>query len=150
MTKVPPHANLKVQTGASAIEFAIVFPILLLIFYGIICYSLILLHKQTLGLIAGEASRSIIAVTQEAKIQEVIQNAIDGHTWISTRVSPCDGQALYYEKPISDGVLKLCFQADLPSEPALPTIDLSVFGLPKIPPDTENLLRNEVIISWVP
>ncbi len=143
-------ANPKVQTGASAIEFAIVFPILLLIFYGIICYSLILLHKHTLGLIAGEASRSVVAVMQESKIEEVIQNAIDGHGWISTRVSPCDGQALYYETPISDDVLKLCFQAALPDEPSLPTIDLSAFGLPKLPPDTDDLLKNEVSISWIP
>ena len=50
----------KKQSGAAAIEFAIVFPLFFLIFYAIITYGLIFAAQQTLALAAAEGARAAV------------------------------------------------------------------------------------------
>lgn len=50
----------KNQSGAAAIEFAIVFPLFFLIFYAIITYGLIFAAQQTLTLAAAEGARAAV------------------------------------------------------------------------------------------
>lgn len=50
----------KNQSGAAAIEFAIVFPLFFLIFYAIITYGLIFAAQQTLALAAAEGARAAV------------------------------------------------------------------------------------------
>lgn len=141
------------QSGAVAIEFALIFPIFLLIFYGIICYSVILLHKQTLANITGEAARSAVAVTEIAAMQGEIQDVINGYAWIAGRVEPCDDWSGLYYNDATPGKLQLCMSATLPRDPALPTINLSAFGLPILPPEEEEILRilrSEFAVNWMP
>jgi len=136
------------QRGASAIEFALVFPFVLLIFYGIICYSLILLHKQAVTSISAEAARAALAAGDVAGIQAEIQNTINGHGWIADRIEGCrDGGAFY---TLTGNQLQLCLKASLPNDPPMPTINLSAFGLPSLPPDTSGMLQTETSVRWQP
>jgi len=134
------------QAGASAIEFALVFPFVLLIFYGIICYSLILLHKQALTSISSEAARSTLAVVDKDEINTQIGKVIAGHSWIT--ITDCSGGATYGSLQGND--LTLCMRTSLPP---LPTINLGLFGLPSLPPGEEtlaNILKTEVTVLWQP
>jgi Flp pilus assembly pilin Flp len=133
------------QRGATAIEFAILFPFFLLILYAIVCYALIMLDKQTLSTVAAQAARNAVAAATEAKIGSQIDAAIAGHTWIAERVVACDGAGSKYT--LSGGQLQICLQA----EPVpLPTINL---GFMSLPPDDETLaqmLRGSATVLWEP
>jgi Flp pilus assembly protein TadG len=48
------------ESGVSAVEFAIVFPLFFLIFYAIVTYSLIFAAQQTLTLTAEEGARAAL------------------------------------------------------------------------------------------
>jgi Flp pilus assembly protein TadG len=50
------------QRGLAAVEFALVFPIFFLIFYGLVTYSLIFVAQQSLALAASEGARSALTV----------------------------------------------------------------------------------------
>lgn len=50
------------QGGAAAIEFAFVFPLLLLIVYATIVYGYVFFLQQTINLIAQEAAKAAVAV----------------------------------------------------------------------------------------
>ena len=50
----------KIQKGAAAIEFAIIFPIFFLIFYAIVTYGLIFAAQQTITLAAAEGARAAV------------------------------------------------------------------------------------------
>lgn len=136
------------QRGAAAIEFALVFPFILLIFYGIICYSIILLHKQAVTSISAEAARSALAAGDAAGIQAEIQNTINGYSWIADRITGCKAGGAYYT--LTGNQLQVCLKATLPDNPPMPTINLSVFGLPSLPPDTTNMLQTETSVRWQP
>ncbi|MCW3479239.1 pilus assembly protein [Neisseriaceae bacterium JH1-16] len=60
------------QRGTSAIEFALIFPVLFAIFYGIVSYGLILAAQQSLTLAAEEGARAALryqpAVSQGAAL----------------------------------------------------------------------------------
>lgn len=144
-----PATHKRTQQGSAAIEFALVFPLLLLIFYGIICYSLILLHKQALTSISSEAARSTLAVTEASAIEDEIQRTINAHPWIAERITGC-GQGGSFHTLMPDNQLQVCMQTSLPDNPPLPVINLGIFGLPSLPPDTTNMLKTEVAVMWRP
>ena len=50
------------QRGATALEFAFVFPLLFLLMYGILVYAYIFLLKESLAFVAQEAAESAVAV----------------------------------------------------------------------------------------
>lgn len=52
--------SLRAQSGASAIEFALVFPLFFVIFYGIISYGLIFVAQQSLTLATEEGARAAL------------------------------------------------------------------------------------------
>lgn len=52
--------TMRKQRGASAIEFALVFPLFFLIFYAIITYGLIMVAQQSVTLAAAEGARAAL------------------------------------------------------------------------------------------
>ena len=52
--------SVRLQKGAAAIEFAILFPIFFLIFYAVVTYGLIFAAQQTLTLAAAEGARAAV------------------------------------------------------------------------------------------
>ena len=50
------------QRGATALEFAFVFPLLFLLMYGILVYAYIFLLTESLTFVAQEAAESAVAV----------------------------------------------------------------------------------------
>lgn len=77
------------QDGTAAIEFALVFPLFFLIFYGIITYGLIMVAQQSVTLAAAEGARAALrhAATEETR-EENAQAAAKGAgsvaAWLGT------------------------------------------------------------------
>ena len=142
---IPRNAPPQLQHGASTIEFALVFPLFVLFFYGIVCFGVILLDKQTLSAIASEAARSSIAAANVNSIGGQIENAIAGHSWIAGRISPCENADSKFS--INEGRLQICLQAEpIP----LPTIDLFFITLPPPANELEMMLRGTASVLWEP
>ncbi|GEP36935.1 hypothetical protein NPS01_05980 [Nocardioides psychrotolerans] len=66
------------QSGASAVEFALVVPLLLLLLFGIISYGVMLSFRQTLSQAAAEGARAAAVTFLEADKQDAGYDAIDG------------------------------------------------------------------------
>lgn len=67
-------ASRRSQRGASAVEFAIVFPLFFVIFYAIVTYSMIFVAQQSLSLAASEGARAALRFQANATSQS---NALD-------------------------------------------------------------------------
>lgn len=61
----PPHALTR-QRGATAVEFALVFPLFFLIFYAIVTFGLIFAVQQNLTLAAAEGARAALNYIPES------------------------------------------------------------------------------------
>lgn len=100
------------QRGAVAIEFVLLFPLFLVIFYAIVSYSVILAAQQGLHSLSAEASRSAMAVFRddpslsksdiESLFEEVIQEEIDS-AWLGGWVSACDGWSAFTDYSPASG-----------------------------------------------
>ncbi|MBF8221322.1 TadE/TadG family type IV pilus assembly protein [Halomonas sp. 328] len=53
------------QDGAVAIEFVIVFPLFLMIFYAIVSYSIIFVGMQNLHSVSAEAARAVVSLERD-------------------------------------------------------------------------------------
>ena len=69
------------QRGATAVEFAIIFPLFFVICYGIICFGMIFVIQQSLTFAASEGARAGLnyapdLATRTAKAQATAQNVV--------------------------------------------------------------------------
>lgn len=64
------HRALSTQRGASAIEFALVFPVFFMIFYAIISYGLIMVAQQSISLAAAEGARAGLRFSTDAAARD--------------------------------------------------------------------------------
>ncbi|MES2024386.1 MAG: TadE/TadG family type IV pilus assembly protein [Pseudomonadota bacterium] len=79
----------KKQQGAAAIEFAFVFPIFFMIFYGIITYGLIFVAQQSITLAAAEGARAALRFTSsDADRDTNAKNAATGTSSAAYWLSP--------------------------------------------------------------
>ncbi|WP_175624714.1 MULTISPECIES: TadE/TadG family type IV pilus assembly protein [Oxalobacteraceae] len=80
------------QKGAAAIEFAFVFPVFFLVFYGIITYGIIFLAQQSITLAAAEGARAALRFSATETVRDTnARNAAIGTgsaaAWLGTRIS---------------------------------------------------------------
>ena len=72
------NKHLKNQDGASAVEFAILLPLLLILLFGIIEFSLYIFNRQVITNAVREATRAGIVVQiprlSDAEIESLVQN----------------------------------------------------------------------------
>ncbi|GEK72290.1 MULTISPECIES: TadE/TadG family type IV pilus assembly protein [Halomonas] len=108
-----------------AIEFAIIFPLFLLIFYAIVSYSLLFVYKQGVHGLSADAVRQAISVERlsdgsldEGAITLAVTSFINEEAadWLGSSVALCDDDLV----PSSDSV-RVCVQASLD----LPQINFS-------------------------
>ncbi|WP_227242550.1 TadE/TadG family type IV pilus assembly protein [Paraburkholderia caribensis] len=67
------HARRR-QRGASAVEFALVFPLFFMIFYAIVTFSLIFVAQQSLTLAAEEGARAALNYQQAQTVNAALDN----------------------------------------------------------------------------
>ncbi|GEK47840.1 pilus assembly protein [Halomonas pacifica] len=134
------------QSGAVAIEFVIFFPLFLVIFYGIVSYSVIFAAQQTLHSLSSEATRAAVAVYRddpesslseiETALAGVIQQRVDD-SWISGWLSGCGRESFFnYTRGGAGGRdhLEVCFRVGVGTGEALALPKLSLLGF-SIPSD---------------
>lgn len=86
------------QTGVSAIEFALVFPVFFMILYAIISYGLIMVAQQSISLAAAEGARASVryAATEAVRNTHAQAAALGNGSpafWLASRVN-FNGQLL--------------------------------------------------------
>jgi Flp pilus assembly protein TadG len=80
------------QKGAAAIEFAFVFPVFFLVFYGIITYGIIFLAQQSITLAAAEGARAALRYAATDTVRDTNARAAATGTgsaaaWLGTRIN---------------------------------------------------------------
>lgn len=133
-TRVRPR-----QGGVVAIEFAIMFPLFLLIFYAIVSYSLLFVYEQGLHTLSADAVRQAIAVERdsdgtlnqsaiEAEVTDFISS--DEAHWPASLASLCEGEVGGISVENDPDSVRVCVQATLD----LPQIDFKPFGIDVVIP----------------
>lgn len=123
--------------GAAAIEFALVFPLFLMIFYAIVGYSLVFVYQQGLHTLSADAVRQAVAVERhqgaldEAAIEAAVQAFIDEDDahWPASLAALCNPGALV---PRTDEV-EVCVAIELGlPQLTLPGIDIAIPHLTEV------------------
>ncbi len=135
------------QAGATAIEFAFVFPLLFAIIYGTIAYGYVYFLQQRINFAAQEAVRAAIAVdpaadgymaaVQAAAVAAVTRNftSIVGPSTLPTVTFPSS-------TPPDPNALKVTLTYSLTTPLLFPTVTLPLVGA--IPPLPANLIASAV------
>lgn len=146
------------QRGATATEFALVFPLLFLLLYGMIVYAYVFLVNESITFVAQESAEAAVAVdprtvTPEAAYQaQVTQRirttAVDLLGWLPAnqreRVVGSSGEKVRVVFETSGGqqVVNVSLQFDL--DGLFPTVTLPLVG--SVPPMPESLGANAIAL----
>lgn len=136
-------ARISRQRGISAIEFALVFPVMILVFYAVVSYSVVFLYLLTLNSLVAESARSAVGIfTSDAPeraelVAARIQGVVDNSWMPSGTVTGCDSSDTYFEIGESN-LLSVCLSAPLPMPPLR-------FGGLRVPDVPENLTASASI-----
>lgn len=141
------HARRSRQRGATATEFALVFPLLFLLLYGMIVYAYIFLVNESITFVAQEAAEAAVAVEpdtagyQALVTQRVRTTAVDLLGWMPAgqrdRVVGSAGERVQVQFEQSGGqdVVRVELEFDL--DGFFPTVSLPLVG--RVPPMPESL-----------
>lgn len=155
VTQHPLGSSKARQHGASAVEFAFVFPILFLLVYGVIVYSYIYVLQQSITYSAQQAAESAVAVTPVAdqdaaklNIQRRVRAvALQSLRWLPedqrARVTGATGEKVQVEFETIDtdqSVVKVTLEFEVPG--LFPALSFPLVG--NIPP-LPNKLRAQAI-----
>lgn len=125
------------QRGATAVEFALVFPLFFLIFYAIVTFGLIFAVQQNLTLAATEGARAALNYIPAATPQAALTSRADAacHTvlsltqWLPNMSKPtCQAlQKCSYEPSMYCVTVTVTYPyAQYPLVPSLPLLGLAV------------------------
>ncbi|MGI4812252.1 MAG: TadE/TadG family type IV pilus assembly protein [Janthinobacterium lividum] len=137
------------QRGLAAVEFAIVFPLLFVIFYGIVSYSLIFVAQQTLTMAAEEGARAALAydsavTTNTATVTTACTAAKNAASWIGANTLCCATGAAPSGGTCTAPVLSACAYSsaikclsmdlvyDLSAHPIIPVLPGTTLVLPTL------------------
>ena len=144
----------KAQRGASAVEFAFVFPVLFLLVYGVIVYSYVYVLQQSITYTAQQSAEAAVAVNPKpaADLNDCIKQRVRAVAnaslnWLPagqrTRVLGASGDKVQVEFETIDGsqsVVKVTLEFDMPG--LFPALVLPLVG--SVPP-LPNLLRAQAL-----
>ncbi|GLU34854.1 TadE family protein [Trinickia caryophylli] len=126
------------ERGSTAVEFALVFPLLFAVFYGVATFSLIFVAKQSLTLAAEEGARAALNYQSASNTQAalaargqsactVASNAaawLGGGSRCAAEAQPCS-----YDASMDCISVTLTYDyAARPLVPALPLLDIALPG----------------------
>lgn len=139
----------RTQRGASAVEFAFVFPILFLLVYGVIVYSYVYVIQQSITYGAQQSAEAAVAVnpqpddTLNARIEQRVRAvAVQSLNWLPAnqlaRVTGANGervQVLFQTIDTDQSVVRVTLEFQVPG--LFPTLTLPLVG--NIPPLPQQL-----------
>ncbi len=124
-----------VQRGSVAIEFALVLPLLFVVFYASVSYGLVFMLNQSMVFAAEEGARAAVRADSAETVEDRVRERIAGSlSWwpagtlekADVTVSPVDGEG------------RLTVRLELPSS-VLPFAPLKLPGFGTVPRVPENL-----------
>lgn len=153
-TEPPLSKGKAAQRGASAVEFAFVFPVLFLLVYGVIVYSYIYVLQQAITYSAQQAAEAAVAVNPlpepslNTRIEQRVRAvAVQSLSWLPVnqraRVTGANGekvQVVFETIDIEQSVVKVTLEFTVPG--LFPAFELPLVG--NIPP-LPNQLRAQAI-----
>jgi hypothetical protein len=127
------------ENGTAAIEFALVFPVLFAVLYGIVTYSVIFVAQQSLTLAAEEGARAAlnyqnaadVAAALAARGRSACTAASHAAGWLGANAR-CAAQAQPCSYDASMDCIEVTLSYDYGSHPLLPTLPLVGLALPQI------------------
>lgn len=134
----PAHAPARAR-GTVAIEFAIVFPLLFVMLYGIVTYSVIFVAKQSLTLAAEEGARAALnyqsassaAAALAARSQSACSTATNAAGWLRGAAN-CTAQAQACSYDASLDCVEVTLTYDYARRPLVPRLPLLGIALPSM------------------
>jgi len=152
--RLAPGRGRSTQRGASAVEFAFVFPILFLLVYGVIVYSYVYVLQQSITYSAQQSAEAAVAVspspgdTLNTRIEQRVRAvAVQSLGWLPpnqrTRVIGASGekvQVAFETVDSTQNVVRVTLEFDLPG--LFPALEFPLVG--NIPP-LPNRLRAQAI-----
>lgn len=103
---VPPRRRLlrRDQSGAAAVEFALVVGLFVFILYGLIAFGMILALKQSVTAASAEGARAVVGVPDDATTTTVDERLLAARTavtarlnWLGSKYSTSDVQVSWYD-----------------------------------------------------
>lgn len=138
-------ADNRKQRGAVAIEFALIFPLFLIVLYGIISYSIYFVALNDLNRLSGEAARSAIALERQdsglpegAAIGNLVEDLVSERAVFKGLIARCDEGEFFPDK---ERELVVCLRMNQEAFP-LPVIE-DFFGV-TIPDLSSSIIRSRV------
>ena len=140
--------------GSAAVEFALVFPLLFTVLYGIVTYSVLFVAQQNLTLAAEEGARAALNYQNAASVAGALAarstNAcsVASHTtqWLGAHAL-CAAQAQSCSYNSAMQCMQVTMTYDYAGHPLVPTLPLLSLALPQtlssaatVQLDPENLL----------
>ncbi|MGI4857991.1 MAG: TadE/TadG family type IV pilus assembly protein [Janthinobacterium lividum] len=114
------------QRGTAAIEFALVFPTVFLLVYGLITYGLILLAQQSLQFAVAEGARAALRYSTAPALAAC--NAVNLQTaWLGSNLAGCPANApvvIACPYQASASCLKVTATYPYAAQPLVPTLPL--------------------------
>jgi Flp pilus assembly protein TadG len=97
---LPRHCRRRLR-GATAIEFAIIFPVFFLIFYAIVTYALIMTVQQSLTLAASEGARAMLRYQLDLGTRQTTACNIARAplTWLTQTAITCTANTQITDQP---------------------------------------------------
>ncbi|QQC64938.1 TadE/TadG family type IV pilus assembly protein [Paraburkholderia ginsengisoli] len=123
------------QRGATAIEFALVFPLFFMILYAIITFSLILVAQQNLTLAASEGARAALNWQTSTSVDDALTNrgnaaCVAAKQMTATLVKSADCTATPSQCGTGMRCVTVQLSYDYQTNPLVPTLPLLGFAVP--------------------
>ncbi|RDU97366.1 TadE/TadG family type IV pilus assembly protein [Trinickia dinghuensis] len=149
----PPRKRAR-SAGNAAVEFALVFPLLFLVLYGIVTYSVLFVAQQSLTLAAEEGARAAlnyqsaasVAGALSARSSNACNVANQSAGWLGA-YAQCAAQAQNCSYDGAMSCVQVTLTYDYAAHPIVPTLPLLSLALPQtlssvatVQLDPENLL----------
>lgn len=146
MVRRPHFHGRSSQTGAAAIEFALLFVLFFAIFYALVSYSVTMLLQQSFTHAAEEGARAAVAVNPlaypdtatfagdvESRVRDTVDNAL---AWLPAKVrTAVTGENVQIDWAGTTMTVRVTY-SDYAADPMLPALTLPLIGdVPQLPTD---------------
>jgi len=126
------------EAGSAAVEFALVFPLLFTVLYGIVTYSVLFVAEQSLTLAAEEGARAALNYQSAATVADALAArssnacsvASQSTGWLGAHAQ-CATQAQSCSYNSAMDCVQVTLTYDYASHPIVPTLPLLSLALPQ-------------------
>jgi Flp pilus assembly protein TadG len=126
------------HAGSAAVEFALVFPLLFLVLYGIVTYSVVFVAQQNLTLAAEDGARAALAFQRattvagalSARSSNACTVANQSTGWLGA-YAQCAAQAQSCSYDSAMSCVQVTLTYDYANHPLVPTLPLLSLALPQ-------------------